>query len=250
MQPNQLDTYALITLLILGIVAPLMGVWDFRRLLSWTAEGRADARLKTYRLILVMEWGMTLALVGWWLFAGRDLTSLGLVPEYFGWRWLVLGLGLAGTVFMIWQMTTVMRSSGELEKLRAQMGDLRALAPRSPGEFRVFSLVAVTAGICEEILYRGVLMAVLVPAIGLWPTVGLTSVIFGLGHIYQGLKGIVKTTLVGLVMALLTVFSGSLWVAILLHVVVDLTSGRMMGAALQGETAESEGSDPLLTAPK
>jgi len=250
MLPNHFDLYALVILLVLGIVSPLLGVWDFRRLMRWTEEGRADARRKTYNLILIMEWGITLALVGWWLFAGRDLESLGLVSGYYGWRWLALGVGLAGAVFMIYQMTTVMRSSKELEKLRATMGDLRALAPRTPEEFRAFSLVAVTAGICEEIMYRGVLMAVLVPVIGLWPAVGLTSVIFGLGHVYQGLAGIVKTTLVGLVMALLTVFSGSLLVAIVLHAVIDLTSGRMMGAALQGEMAPIAGRAPLLTARK
>ena len=239
MQPNHLDLYALVTLLVLGIVAPLLGVWDFRRLVRWTAEGDADARLKTYRWVHFMEWGMTLPLVGWWLLAGRDLDSLGLVPGYHGWRWVALAAGLAGVVFLIRQMTTVMRSSEELEKLRATIGDLRALAPRSPEEIRAFSMVAVTAGICEEVLYRGVLMAVLVPAIGLWPTVGLTSLIFGLGHVYQGLGGIVKSTLVGLVMALLTVFSGSLFVAIVLHAVIDMTSGRMMGAALQAENPQS-----------
>ena len=250
MQSNHLDLYALTVLLVLGIVAPLLGVWDFRRLLRWTAAGHADARLKTYRWIHIMEWGMTLPLVGWWLLAGRDLESLGLVPEYYGWRWLALGVGLAGVGFMIWQMMNVVRNSEELEKLRGTMGDLRALAPQSPEEVRAFSLVAVTAGICEEIVYRGVLMAVLVPAIGLWPTVGLTSVIFGMGHVYQGFEGIVKSTLVGLAMALLTVFSGSLFVAIVLHAVVDLTSGRMMGLALQGEMAQSKGPGPLLTARK
>ena len=45
--------------------------------------------------------------------------------------------------------------------------------------------------------------------------------------------GMGKTSLAGVVMALLTVFTGSLFVPILLHTVVDLTSGRTMGAALR-----------------
>jgi membrane protease YdiL (CAAX protease family) len=49
------------------------------------------------------------------------------------------------------------------------------------------------------------------------------------------MAGIGKTALVGLVMALLTVFSGSLFIAILLHAIIDLTSGRMMGRALTEE---------------
>ena len=45
---------------------------------------------------------------------------------------------------------------------------------------------------------------------GTWPAVALSSLIFGLGHAYQGPAGMGKTGLVGLVMALLTVASGSL----------------------------------------
>ena len=69
--------------------------------------------------------------------------------------------------------------------------------------------------------------------IGLWPAVVVSSIIFGLGHAYQGKVGILKTGAVGLVMALLVVFSGSLWIAILVHAVVDITSGRIMSAAME-----------------
>ena len=101
-----------------------------------------------------------------------------------GWGWLALGLGVAGCGFMIWQMISVMKSREELEY--GQMGDLRALAPVTQQEGRAFVLVSVTAGVCEEILYRGILLTVLIPAVGLWPAVGLSSVIFGMGHAYQG----------------------------------------------------------------
>ena len=230
---STLDIFAVVALLILTVVVPLLGIWDFRRLLRWTAIGRADARIKTYNWIIAMEWGMTLGFLIWWLLAGRDLAALGLVPAAEGWQWLAIGAGLAGVLFMIYQMASVMHSPDQLEQLRAKMGILSRLAPRSPREDRLFAMVSVTAGVCEEILYRGLLMAVLVPAVGTWPAVALTSVIFGLGHAYQGLAGFGKTTLVGLVMALLLVFSGSLFIPMLLHTVIDLTSGRIMGAALR-----------------
>lgn len=232
MEPNTLDIFTLSTLLILAVALPLLGIWDFRRLIRWTEEGRSDARIKTYQWILFMEWGMTLGLMAWWLGTGRTMDSLSLVSAYQGWGWLAFGLGIAGSIFMLYQMVTVMRDPGELAKLRDQMGDLSSLAPQSATENRYFFLVSITAGICEEVLYRGILMGALIPALGLWSAVALSSVVFGMGHMYQGLTGIVKTTLLGLLMALLTVFSGSLLVAILLHVVIDLTSGRMMGAAL------------------
>lgn len=242
MNSSTFDIFALVTLLIMVVALPLLGIWDFRRLIRWTAEGRSDARIKAYNWILVMEWGLTLGFLAWWLGAGRDLKSLGLIPTAGGWQWLPIGLGLAGVLFMINQMVTVMGSSERLDELREQMGELGNLAPQTPGEDRLFVLVSITAGVCEEILYRGFLLAALTPVTGVWTAVALTSIIFGLGHAYQGLAGIGKTTLVGLAMALLTVFSGSLFIAILLHVIVDLTSGRMMGRALQ--TPPLENPDP------
>ena len=58
-----------------------------------------------------------------------------------------------------------------------------------------------------------------------------SSVLFGMGHAYQGVVGVAKTAGVGLVLAAITLLSGSLVPAILLHAVLDLTSGRILGAA-------------------
>ena len=69
----------------------------------------------------------------------------------------------------------------------------------------------------------------------------ISSIIFGLGHAYQEMAGIVKTGLVGLVLAILTVSSGSLFVAIVLHTTIDLVSGRMMGKALQMSPSVASG---------
>ena len=180
--------------------------------------------------------------MAWWIASGREFGALGLVPDYYGWRWLAVAVGVGGSLFLLWQMVTVAGNPGDLAKMRAQMGELSALAPRNPAESRAFAMVSVTAGICEEIVYRGMLMGALIPALGLWPAVALSSVIFGMGHVYQGMTGIIKTTLVGVFMALLTVFSGSLLVAIVLHAIIDLTSGRLMGAAL------AESPDPATAA--
>ena len=233
MTNNTFDFFALAVLLIIAVALPLMGIWDFRRLLRWTEEGRADARIKTYNWAIAMEWVLALGLVGWWLLAGRDLASLGLVPVADGWQWLGIAVGVAGTILIIFQMISVLRSTKKLNEVREAMGDLGCLAPLTPEEDRRFNLVSVSAGVCEEILYRGVLMAVLAPVVGTWPAVALSSIIFGMGHAYQGLVGIGKTTLVGFVLALLAVFSGSLFIPMLLHSVVDITSGRMMGVALR-----------------
>jgi membrane protease YdiL (CAAX protease family) len=240
MNAQVLDIFALALLLILGIAVPLLGVWDFRRLTRWVEEGRADAKMKTYNWILMMEWGLTLGLLAWYFAAGKNLGDLKIVSLYQGWQWVAVGAGLGAVVFLIWQMMSVRGNSKELAKISKKMGDLAALVPRTGPEQRVFTLVSFTAGICEEIIYRGLLMITLAPVLGVWQAVALSSVIFGLGHVYQGFEGVVKTTLLGSVMALLALFSGSLLIPIIVHAVVDLTSGRLMGAAAEADLSGTE----------
>jgi membrane protease YdiL (CAAX protease family) len=147
---------------------------------------------------------------------------------------LIIGAGVAFLVFILLQMTTVLRNPEKLEQVRQQSGELCGIAPQSPTERRAFFLVCLTAGICEEILCRGLLITVLAQAVGTWPAVVLSTAIFGLGHAYQGWKGIGKTAAAGLVLALLAVGSGSLYIPMLLHVVGDLTSGHMLDKASRG----------------
>ena len=61
------------------------------------------------------------------------------------------------------------------------------------------------------------------------------SVAFGMGHIYQGAAGAVRAGLIGLVLTLAVVFSGSLLVAMLMHTVQDMVQGRLLHAAVNAK---------------
>jgi len=231
--------FTLIILLLLTVVFPLLGVRDYRLLLRRTSEGDADARVKFYKGVLVFHWPLTIGLLAWWLLSGNSLESMGLIPVADGWPWAAIGVGVFAILAQVIYLAIVSRSADGLAKIREQIGDLANLAPQTPREDRLFDMVSITAGVCEEILYRGLLLATLVSLVGTWPAVAITSLIFGLGHAYQGISGIAKTGLVGLVLALFTVSSGSLYIAIVLHAVIDLTSGRIMGRALRNTTLQT-----------
>jgi len=158
---------------------------------------------------------------------------MGLVPSTDGRQWVNLGIGISVILGQVTYMAMVSRNPDKLRAVKEQIGELSYLAPQTPTESRLFDMVSITAGVCEEILYRGLLFAALITLTGTWPAVAISSLIFGLGHAYQGICGIVKTGSVGLVLALLTVFSGSLFIAIALHTVVDMISGRIMGRAMR-----------------
>jgi membrane protease YdiL (CAAX protease family) len=231
--------FTLIILLLLAVIIPLWGIWDYRVLLRRTKEGDAEARVKFYKGVLQFHWPLTIGFLAWWLLSGNSLESMGLIPVADGWPWAAIGVGVLVILAQVINLAIVSRNADKLTEVKKQIGDLANIAPQTPGEDRLFDMVSITAGVCEEILYRGLLLATFVPLVGTWPAVAITSLIFGLGHAYQGMSGIAKTGMVGLVLALFTVFSGSLYIAIVLHAVVDMTSGRVMGRALRMTTPQT-----------
>jgi membrane protease YdiL (CAAX protease family) len=80
-------------------------------------------------------------------------------------------------------------------------------------------------GVYEELTARGFLLARCRTAFdGVWAPVLLSSLLFGLGHVYQGWIGVVQTTVIGTVFAVYTVRWGTVWPAILAHALLNTLS--------------------------
>lgn len=96
--------------------------------------------------------------------------------------------------------------------------------PETPAETAVFSLlVAPTAGIGEEIVYRGFLLGQLWGFTdNAWLAAGVSSLVFGLLHIYQGWWGVVRTGMIGLVFATGLIMTGSLIPSIIAHTLANM----------------------------
>jgi membrane protease YdiL (CAAX protease family) len=60
---------------------------------------------------------------------------------------------------------------------------------------------------------------------------------FGFAHLYLGARGAIRAGIAGVVMSGVVAFTGSLWVAMVLHATIDLHSGAIGSAAM---TATSE----------
>lgn len=56
MNTSTIDLLSIVIILLMLIVIPLIGIWDWRRLVRWTESGRADSRIKTYNWIFMMKW--------------------------------------------------------------------------------------------------------------------------------------------------------------------------------------------------
>lgn len=90
----------------------------------------------------------------------------------------------------------------------------------------MFVVVALTAGFCEEFLYRGWLLSITGFALkSVWLGLLISSILFGFAHLYQGRTGIISTGVLGLVFGLIYLASGSLLPGQILHTLLDLNNG-------------------------
>lgn len=207
------------------VVVPVYGVWSWKRFERELARDQDNARLSSYAETILIEWGLAIGAIAAFVVAGRSMAELGLAAPAspaFGATALLAALV---SILLLQQIPAVRAGGVDESSIRSQLGSLEKMMPRTTGERAIFSVVAVSAGVCEEILYRGFLMHLFAPALGPWGAVAASSLVFGLAHAYQGGAGIVKSSVVGLILASSYVISGSIWPAILLHVAVDIQGG-------------------------
>jgi membrane protease YdiL (CAAX protease family) len=70
-----------------------------------------------------------------------------------------------------------------------------------------------------------------------WVALIGSSLAFGIGHLYQGVTGILKTGTVGLVVGGLYLISGSIWLPMFVHAAIDVLNGRMVYVAMRNTPA-------------
>lgn len=215
------------------VLAVFLGAMAVDHLVIWRSFTRhvdvdaAKARHTLWLRWAVMMWSCS-ALVLWlWVANGVALSSVGFAaPD--GWRlWGVLVLGGAVVLLQASGALKIARLATPGPKLRAQLGSVAAIMPRTSAELAAFFLMSLTAGFCEELLFRGFLVWLLQPLVGLWIAAALALVLFALGHAYQGREGVIRTGAIGLVFTAIVLATRSLWPAIVLHAAIDAMGGVM-----------------------
>lgn len=110
---------------------------------------------------------------------------------------------------------------------------IRDLMPVSARERWLFTGVSITAGVCEEIVFRGFLIHVLYGATGsLALALLLSSGAFGVAHAYQQPVGALRAALLGLILALPLAIEGTIVPSIIAHAAIDILSGLWLSRYL------------------
>lgn len=155
-------------------------------------------------LALVLAWGFGLSLVAAF---GANWTQSFVLGVLATAPMLMLLFGLESSRFE-WVVTLRRFVEEKLVPLFAGVGPGGTL------------LVALSAGIFEELLFRAVIQQGLSDWLGLWPGLLLASLLFGLAHAMTW-SYLVLATLMGLYLGGLYIWSGNLIAPMLTHFLYD-----------------------------
>ena len=214
--------------LIIAIVFPISSYFSYMALLRRVDAGEQVDRTKLYMQTAAGHWVLFGATMALWIGADRSWEALG-----FGWqtdKLFFAGVALTLVVigFLWGQARQVSNSNAkDLARFRQQFGRADLLVPRNGNELGRFYGLALTAGIVEEVLWRGFLIWYLGYFMPLWAAAVLSTVGFGVAHSYQGVANVPKITIVGAAFTGIYLLTGSLWIPMILHTVIDVIQGKL-----------------------
>jgi uncharacterized protein len=214
----------LLIFFVLAVVVPWRGRVRLRALLAKPHVSSAE-RVSLYLATIAFQW-LAVAVVAWRCWAHAfTVAQLGLQG---GRRPAIAALAVAGAaVIGTLQWLNLRRMARPTARVPPLLRSLaQRILPQSAGETAPFLALAITAGVCEEFLYRGFAIAVFtrvnLPA---WIVVALSSLLFGLAHLYQGRGGFLGTTILGILFGAVRVAYDSLIPVIFWHIAVDVIAG-------------------------
>jgi len=217
-----------------AVLLLVLGVLSFANARSGHGAHSGNSPIRIYIATIVYEWLLT-AYVWWGL-----RRAGGSLRELIGGRWktvedflldIAIAVGAWFAALLVIAVIAVaigMDHSGNLDTARKQIG---FLAPQSGLEVVLWICLSATAGFCEEVLFRGYFQKQFTRLLrNRWIAVVVVSILFGLGHGYEGAQRMVLIAILGLAFGIMSLARKSLRPAMMAHTLQDTISGLLLRA--------------------
>jgi len=203
---------AIYFLLIIGVFIPYLSIRTARVFARGTIEiSRTKMWMKTIFIQFIL---LVVALI----VARNNYIQLFTRPKIKAGELLAAMLILlvaAGTAVPRWHLAS--------EERRRR---LYKLVPQKASDLWIWLLISLVAGVCEEIIYRGITFSILYWWLGSWWLAAIISAIaFALAHWVQGWKSALTIFVLALSLQLLVWLSGTLYLAMAVHFIYDVVAG-------------------------
>ncbi|MCB9893580.1 MAG: CPBP family intramembrane metalloprotease [Planctomycetes bacterium] len=236
-EPRYWDMIAVAVMV--GVLPQWTTFFTMPRMRALPPDVQDRIRPRFYIEAMALQWLLAFVALNHFLFGDLPLDQLGLSLQVERLPELAMGavaaIGLLA--FIGFQRIGIRKHPEGRQLVRKAIARYDWIIPRSKSQKRIWLLVSVHAGIGEELFFRGFLLAALNWYLPLWAAACIAVVMFGFAHTYQGVKGIVSTAVVGGVLMVLYLVTGSLWVSMFAHAVYDIQGGLFAHWALYREDA-------------
>jgi len=209
------------------VVAPIYIILTYKKHKAMVIA-KPSIRASLYTSTVIGIWVPTLVMFFY------QMSNPGFAPTLIWLKsWSLTWLTLACLLFCLicylsWSINKLRQDNTNDSNIRAGIGSVLWLLPATKQEMKRFVFaVSPSAGICEEILYRGFLLGMLNEVVHMSAAIVISSIAFATPHLYQGMIGFIKTFILGTLFAVIVIVSESLLLAIILHTVIDMYVGLM-----------------------
>jgi membrane protease YdiL (CAAX protease family) len=176
-----------------------------------------------YLSLIAMEWGLF-----FYVWKGGLRRSGTKLRELIGGRWrsfkdVAVDASLALGLWTVW---TICEKGWNRWMGPSHAASIQTFLPRQWFEILLWIGVSISAGICEEVVFRGYFQRQFEAFTrSKWVALFLQAALFGIAHGYQGLEACVKIAIFGALYGLLALWRGSLRPGIIAHGGGDILSG-------------------------
>ena len=237
--------FALI-LVFLAVALPWLGRRRIRQLFAMPQTSKMD-RLSLYASTIAFQW-LAAGVILWRTNAhGIRAAQLGLaIPS----PQITIAVAIVlSTLILLNQIFSLRRIASSPSEIKGILPQLALkVFPQDDVERLAFFALVSTVAACEEIIYRGFVQFVFQS----WPGGGVmlgiigSAAFFALAHLYQGRRGLLSTSVVGLLFSAIRAWTGSLLAPLVAHFVADLAAGFLAPRKLRAALAAR---DPQGTRP-
>jgi len=235
MNEIELGVFDHILLFLLGIVLPALAVFQTQEELS-ELEFDTPMKKQVYYGNGIFQWICVFFIVLVWWGYSRPFADLGFqVGNWTSPAWILLIIFCSLYLLDVWWE---LRNEKKIAETKIKWGKEIPILPTNFEEFKHFLFVAFSAGVCEEIIFRGFFIQYFLAInqdneLGNWLAVIIPACLFAFGHLYQGEKAVIKILGMAILFGWIFILTKSLLLLMLIHFLVDVLGGYLAYRILQ-----------------